>query len=468
MHLKGSYSGRNFSIGSDGSVQFSKTMYFEPDYPYETQLDLYMCSGFPHIGDPWKFDNDEIHSDITVNFAKQLVCNGVNNEGKLVDEASDLAAQNMEVWVVNATYKIRDGISIGGGSEPISPDPFPSGSTTPSAQYLPENYQIAGAPWEKYPEITLDYSEADSTKGTAFQTAHLINIPIDGTRSYDLYDTFRQLPTSARWRDETDPYPVVNGVGENFDFKSTKFIGSETITWFSRKLESVNPIGISNLNEVKTATGHTCGPHTLKVNPTNISLRFFNWTLDTNKINDLLEDYVEDHPGATYEELSALYTQYYNNPTLVIPYYQYSMTIDYNPEGWITFFYEKANKAFFPTSAGWGDLESAYHVTASEGLYTNLSTVISGVVGLKAWNEIDAVYNKTALPKEYIEAGYVKNATAMQLTDFYLLSSYSAHPIYNASKAEATGFSDLPPCVLSSKIQTSILSGNWPSKLLLF
>lgn len=482
MHLKGSYSGRSFSIGSDGSVQFSKTLYFEPDTPYETQIDLYMCDDFPHIGDPWKFDDESAHDELTVNFSKQLVCNGVSNAGKLVDEAADLAAQNMEVWVVNATYKIPDGINIGGGGTPveptpISPDPFPSGSDTPSAIYLPDDFQIGGAPWEKYPQIDVNYTETDSSLQAAYKT-----ITFGDSDKGHAYVSFILNSPTARWDQDSDGgrymLPVVNPVGEAYDFKNTSFIASETITWSSRKISSgINTTSFANDKEIKTALGHELPPHSVKVNPIKMSRKIYNTVLDTSKINSLLEDYVEKYPSATQAQLSSIYTQYFKSPRLQIPYYDYELQIDYNPEGWLTWFEEVGTKAEFDYKDV-KEIESCFKVSVASGFNGQLSTFYTGIVGLREWNDLDALYNKSSIPKELAESGYVQNATAERLEKVYYDNSQADVPVESPANiitsselilySSFVGFTSLRARSISGMIQNDVLSGNWPSKLLYF
>lgn len=129
------------------------------------------------------------------------------------------------------------------------------------------------------------------------------------------------------------------------------------------------------------------------------------------------------------------------------------------------------NQAFFEYKGDW-KLEPIYNVVAASGFSVASSIVMSGLVGLREWNDIDSQFNKAYIDKSLAQSGYVMNATASQITNCILdedvETSYHTATL-DKDHLYLKGYSSFDPRNLSSTISDDILFiGNWPERLLLF
>jgi hypothetical protein len=100
------YSGNDFSISRDGTLEITKKLCFIPCATYLNQIDLYLDPQFPRINSYWKFYSNSNTSQESRDAERWLRCVSIQNVGKLVSEESDLNSQNMTPWVVEASYEL--------------------------------------------------------------------------------------------------------------------------------------------------------------------------------------------------------------------------------------------------------------------------------------------------------------------------------------------------------------------------
>ena len=268
---------------------------------------MYLCKDYPRIGDTWKFKSDEHTSDAARSFAQNLRCVGVENRGKLVDEAADLLKKNKEVWVVEATYELNPGIST------------PEITALDLEAHLSQD-EIASLPWylsKRQPEVRSSYVEMtqDAAKAGYWET----EVASLSATSKDIY---------TRWQEAgyplTPDHAIKNTLDENIKISMTSFLPSISLSF-----DDANVIRWSDFVTDKSSTAATnayafqgCFPGTLMLRPWQSEVRYFfkTWT-------------EAEWPA-------------YANATTVTPYWHYSLDFTYKQDSFMQIMRNESLKAY--------------------------------------------------------------------------------------------------------------------------